>query len=116
MSEKLAGKLEWQEMAETLGYEDEFNMWYDLYIANELNTGVLSKKLGVSRVTVCYRMDKLGIPRRGRGGANATGKIKTKLHLMDQRLIYSTSPYILAKMLRCSYEAVYSYRKIAKET
>lgn len=102
--------LDWQELADSLGYQDERQLWHDLYHTNKYSVSTIATKLGVSSGTIVRRMKNLAITRRHRGGPNNTAKFRKKLHLMDQRVVFTTPSSELAKQLGVHYVTVYKYK------
>ncbi len=106
----MPGNIDWEELSTTLGYNSEYQMWHDLYVTNSFSVNVIAKKLGCSAPTVSNRLKKYTISARRRGGPNNTAKIRTKLHLMDQRLIFCQTSKAIARMLRINYGTVWKYK------
>ena len=57
----------WYEYAEYLGYEDEWEMFIDMYWCKRMSIDDVALKLGHAPSAVRYRMDLCGIKRR-KGG------------------------------------------------
>jgi len=102
--------IDWVDLSVNLGYANEFEMWNDLYSELGYSINTIARKLGVSNAVVATRIDKLGIPKRSRGGPNSTAKIRTKLHLLDQRLVYHKPIKEIVMLLDTNYTTVWKYR------
>ena len=61
---------EWQKIAENSGFDNEREMLESLYIDRKYSLSQIGKNLGFTIMTIKYRMEKLGIERRSRGGPN----------------------------------------------
>jgi len=103
--------LDWDKYARDLGYEAEGPMLRDLYTDQELSITDIAMKLGVGKITLRNRLILYGIAMRSPGGANNSGKFAYKLHLMDQRLLWSVNDISIAAMLGCSSSLVYKYKR-----
>ena len=101
---------DWDNLATSLGYRDEYHMLYDLYVSNQLSVNQIGHKLGYSAGTISLRLKRNGLPARARGGANNTPRKLLALHYLDQRLIYSTSPFDIAHLLNCRHTTVWKYK------
>ena len=61
---------EWQKIAESFGFNNEKEMLESLYLDRKYSLSQIGKSLGVTMMTIKYRMEKLSIERRSRGGPN----------------------------------------------
>lgn len=101
---------DWMDLAISLGYKDDYQMFYDLYISHGLSMSQIGVKLGYSLGTIDRRITRLGIPKRKRGGANNMARYRRLLHLMDQRVVYSRRSEDLGKQLGCHPSTVWKYK------
>lgn len=68
----------WLPTAQTLGFDSEAEMLKHMYIAQGFSLQMMSDILGYSVFAVLYRLRKLNVPIKGRGGANNRHKNKLK--------------------------------------
>ena len=61
---------EWQNIAENSGFSNEREMLESLYLDRKHSLSQIGRSLGFTMMTIKYRMEKLGIERRSRGGPN----------------------------------------------
>jgi DNA-binding CsgD family transcriptional regulator len=101
---------DWGDLAASLGYKSDYQMFYDLYLGNNLSLSQIAKKIGYSSATIDAQLRRLGLPKRTRGGANNIAKYKRLLHLMDQRYVYQQTSSQLAKLLGCHSSTVWKYK------
>lgn len=97
-------------LANHLGYDDAEDMFKDLYVTQGLSMSQISRRLGLGPATVNNWLRKLGISTRSRGGANRSSVLHYKLHLMDQRYVFTKSNAFLADILRMNPSYVYKYK------
>lgn len=102
---------DWDSIASFLGYEHEYDMLYDLYIIQGLSAQKIADKLECGQPTLVRRLRIKQIPRRKRGGAQGSQKEWTRLHLMDQRIVFFNSMALVASMMKVSVSCVYKYRR-----
>ena len=107
---------DWNRLAEALGYIDEEEMLRDLYEEEGLSYNRIAKKLGAARWTISRRLTLYGIEKRARGGPNNVGRIKNKLHLLDQRLVFRSPLTKIAKLLGGHTTTIYKYKKAVAGT
>ena len=60
----------WQELAESFGFKNERDMLESLYLDRKLSLSRIGKYLGFTMMNIKYRLEKLSIERRSRGGPN----------------------------------------------
>jgi len=61
---------EWQKIAENSGFKNEREMLESLYLDRKYSLSQIGKKLGFTMMNIKYRLEKLNIERRSRGGPN----------------------------------------------
>lgn len=69
--------IDWLSTSKLMGYDDDVEMWRDLYESKSLSISQLSRKLGVSRNVVRACLEKAGIKKKKRGGPNNTRCVVT---------------------------------------
>lgn len=106
-------KEEWHLLATNLGYSNERDMFEDLYA--EMSLSEIAKRLNYSRAAIDRRINILGIPKRGRGGANNRKNARDKVWRCDQRLVFQIGGTPLAKALGVSYQTLYNYTTLCKK-
>ena len=64
-----------------MGYPDEAEMWWAMYIAGDVRPGVLAKMHRCSRTTIFNRLLKCGVRAKPRGGdhRSATARQYTEM-------------------------------------
>lgn len=102
---------DWSAVARAFHYETEYEMLQDLYEVQMLTTGRLAELFGVSRKTILYHLERCGIDRRARGGANYLAHRRRTLYRMDQRLVYLLTMRELHKLTGADQSTIYQYRK-----
>lgn len=75
----------WQHVADALGFKSEEEMLKHLYVEQEFSLKQMSDILGYCVWSIRDRLGKLGVPVRGKGGPQRTGKRRLK-HLTDEEL------------------------------
>lgn len=105
---------DWSAFASSLFYDSEFDMWFDLYVTHQNSLSQLAEKLGYSSATILARLELYNIPKRSRGGANNKARIGRILHLMDQRVVFSTKSKTLAKKLKANFTSIWKYKRQEK--
>lgn len=101
----------WNELARSIHFEDEKNMWEALYVAEARSISDLAKVLGFGTATVARRLQMAGVVKRGRGGRQTPARVHFKLFHLDQRYVRMSSIAELAKLCDSSFAAVYKKRK-----
>jgi len=61
---------EWQKLSEDFGFSSEKEMLENFYFDRKYSLSQIGKSLGFTMMTIKYRMEKLGLERRSRGGPN----------------------------------------------
>lgn len=102
---------DWNGISKMVGFNSEREMLDNLYTVEGLSINDIAQKLGCGPVTVSQRLERYGIPKRGRGGANNSHKLTRLLFRMDQRRVFSTPDTELAATIGCSVSTVYKYRR-----
>jgi hypothetical protein len=75
----------WNPEAQALGFENEKEMLYDLYMLNNFSLSQIAKMLGYSYFSVRRRLLIWGINLRHRGGPNNNGNRRLRF-LSDEEL------------------------------
>ena len=101
----------WNEIATTIGYKDEEQMLYDMYIKQRLSLITIGEKLGSGKATIRNRLIFYNIDRREKGGPNNPSQKRLFLHLLDQRYVRTTSKRDIAKLLDSHPSTVWRYLK-----
>jgi transcriptional regulator of acetoin/glycerol metabolism len=96
--------IEWEVLAQRLGYADEDAMWRDRYSEKKTSIAALSVSLGVSRNTIRQRLEAKNIDLRSRGGAN-----NNSLDLTDEVIeeVRRDGVMAVAKRLEINYTTLY---------
>ena len=103
---------DWHGIARSLGYDSEKEMFYDLYIVEEMSLAQIGRRLGFGNTILRRRITACGINLRGQGGPNNLSRLNRKLHYADQRLIFKTPLPQVAKMFKVHAPSVWKYRKL----
>jgi hypothetical protein len=111
MSNTESADTQWNEMARTLGFEDETSMWLQLYIKERRPIAELAKTLGYGTATIARRIAVAGVMKRTRGGPNASGKTASLIGHLDQRWVRMSYPKEVAEVLGVSSHSVYRVLK-----
>ena len=102
---------DWGAKALYLGYEDELSMLTDMYVVKGMSAREIAERVEMGQPTVLRRLRLAGIERRPRGGPQAEQKQWARLHMLDQRRVFTTSLSKLAKELRVSQSLVYKFKR-----
>jgi hypothetical protein len=103
--------MDWNEIAQLVGYADEEQMLRDMYHQLHLSVNEIADKLGSGKATILRRMKMYGIEVRGRGGANNQSHKRALLHLLDQRFVRSNPSQDVAKVINAHQSTVWKYLK-----
>lgn len=106
---------DWDAIAKFLGFECERDMYVELYKKQGFSISQISRKLGFGTATIVRRLGMLGVEKRRRGGPNNDAKHKRRLFRADQRIVFSTSNEVLAKMFGIHSSTVYKFKRAMKE-
>ena len=101
---------DWDNLARMLGYTDEEEMLRDLYEEERFSIAQIARKLGAGHATIARRMGIYDIAKRRRGGPNNRPKQTARLHMLDQRLIWSSSSAQIARLLDMHVSTVWKYK------
>lgn len=105
---------DWDALAYKLGYHSKFDMLHDLYIVQGLSFNQIGQRLGCGPHCVGRNLEKVGIKRRGRGGANSVPNQTRKLFLLDQRVVLLLPFGQSVKYCRVSTALLHRYRNLMK--
>ncbi len=100
----------WDEIAILLGYADEEEMLKDLYAKRLFSLHQIASKLGVGSTTIARRLSYYDIAKRKPGGFQNRAPARKKLHLLDQRLVFSKTIGWLADYLNVHRTTVWKYK------
>jgi len=64
----------WQKIAEKFGFKDEREMFESFYLDRKQSLSQIGKNLDFTVMTIKYRLEKINIERRSRGGPNNVRK------------------------------------------
>jgi len=108
--------INWKGVAYRLNYKSEKEMWEAIYTDQKLSVSKLADQFGVSHTAIRVAMERCGIARRSRGGANRKSSIKWPL---DDELLFRVEldgiPTV-AHQLKLNYSTVYKHvRELQKE-
>lgn len=112
MSNTESAQTQWRQVAETLGFPDETQMWHQFYVAEKRTIGELSRTLGFGTATIARRIGLCGVDKRSRGGVNSPSKITINIAHLDQRFVRLSKPEVIAHLVNASTHSVY---RIIKE-
>jgi transposase-like protein len=101
--------IEWNAIAQRLGYADENSMWRDLYDVKKKSIAALAGELGVSRNTIRHTIRARGIAVRGRGGAN-----RNVLDLTDEVIAEVKRDGVAAVAKRLGINFTTLYKRLRK--
>jgi transposase len=105
---------DWGAKALYLGYEDELSMLLDMYVTKGMSCREIAERVSMGQPTVLRRLRLAGIERRGRGGPQSEQRQWHRLHMLDQRYVFTESLSKLAKRLRVSVSLVYKFKRGVK--
>lgn len=105
------GVADWDTFAKSLGYGNEFEMFYNLYVEERLSFQDIANALTVSTTRVAKKLQEFGIPTRPRGGANNKGTQRIRLHKMDQRIVFFLPHQEVIKLTSVSHWTLTTYKK-----
>lgn len=111
MSNTESAQTQWKQIAETLGFPDETQMWVQLYTTEKRTIGELSKTLGFGTATIARRIDLCGVGKRSRGGATTPARIAIAVGHLDQRYVRLSRPEEIAKTIGASIHSIYRVMK-----
>lgn len=111
MSNTESAATQWKEIAETLGFPDETQMWVQIYKKENRPIGELAKTLGFGPATVARRISLCGIGKRARGGANSPSRVAISIAHLDQRYVRLARPEDIARLIGASVHSVYRVLK-----
>lgn len=106
---------DWDAIAKFLGFECEREMYVELYTRQGFSISQIAHKLGVGTATIVRRLGEHNIVKRRKGGPNNDAKHKRRLFRADQRVVFSTSNEVLAKMFGIHSSTVYKFKRAMKE-
>jgi hypothetical protein len=106
-----SAQTQWKQVAETLGFPDETQMWVQLYMSEKRTIGELSKTLGYGTATIARRINLCGVDKRKRGGATSPSRIAIAVGHLDQRYVRLSRPEDIAKIVGSSIHSIYRVMK-----
>lgn len=107
--------VDWNTIAQMLGYTNEKQMLYDMYHRNRLPIQDIAERLGSGRATIRRRLEMHDIIRRARGGANNQSNKRVLLYLLDQRFVRTAPFNLLAHVVNSHSSTVRKYLRGEKE-
>lgn len=102
--------IDWDLIARRMGYGSERSLLEVFYLEHQLSTKEIGLLLHVSRSFVCQRLQRYGIIRRTRGGANNDKETQQLLWLLDPRDVW-LRPKELSEQLDLGLSTIYRLRK-----
>lgn len=112
MSNTGSAREQWLELATSIGFTSEEDMWKKLYMEDKRTISDLSKTLGYGTATIQRRIAMhITEGRRGRGGKNTPSKVQEKVFRLDQRFVALAHPEEIAKLCDCSVHSVYRIKR-----
>lgn len=111
MSNTGSAQSQWKEIANTLGFPDEPQMWNQLYIIEGRSIAELAKTIGYGSATVARRIDLCGVEKRTRGGQNNPSKLIIALNHLDQRYLRLANPEEVSLLIGSSVHSIYRLMK-----
>lgn len=107
---------DWGSKAIYLGYETEYDMLYDMYVVQEMSAKEIGLRVTMAQPTVMRRLRLAKIDRRTRGGPQASQRQWTRLHMLDQRVVFYLSLNTIAKRMQVSISCVYKFKRMIRGT
>lgn len=99
----------WNHEAQSLGYENEREMLFDLYTVNGFSFKQIAKMIGYCTASVRKRVLAFGICPRKKGGPNNSGN--RKLKGVSDKVLFETSPKELAETFEIHIATVFTERR-----
>jgi hypothetical protein len=96
----------WHQIARHAGYTSEKEMWERMYEVENRSFDQLAKIFGYGTTTISRRLNRCGIPIRGRGGPQATSRIQHLLFHADQRWLRLAPPQEIQDFCGGSYDRI----------
>lgn len=101
----------WDQTAFLIGFANEQEMFKTLYVERGMSISQIATQLKVGTCTVANRLERCGITKRPKGGANSQLPQSYKLFHLDQRVVLSLPPKQVAKITGTSYAFAYKFQK-----
>lgn len=104
-------KTEWDQIATSIGYKDEKEMFEDLYIRCGMSIKDIADRTGFSTTAVRRHIKMHNIQTRKQGGPRSVAVQQWRLFHTDQRFVLGQPMDVVAKYLGCSKYTLYNYRR-----
>lgn len=101
----------WTDLAKTLGYKTETDMWKDLYDIKDWSIGKIAIRLGYSNTVIRRRMALCSIKMRGKGGPNNKGKGKKILDRFDLDFVMNAPVKTVLDKAKVTESTLWRYRR-----
>ncbi len=103
-----------QELVSALNYENEYDMYSDLYNTQQMSLSKIEKKLGISATIICFDLKRLKIKRRSKGGFNHSMEksVLDKLSCVPLQIIQNSTISKLIEIMKL--EKYQHYTQIKK--
>jgi hypothetical protein len=105
---------DWNDLAFSIGFDSELEMFFILYEVKGMSLNKLSRFLGFSPSCISKRLRACGVTTRPKGGPNNDGEIGIKLSHLDPRLVHLSKPQHLATLLSAAEITIYKYLRRLK--